>query len=95
LIPNNIKHILFVVASFRISRLKFLCERILGDQYTFDFESIPSEQSPIYDEPHTFKIQSDFLKPMKDGEHQWLADKFYSSSLYNYWRMYDKDKGTA
>jgi len=91
-IPRKMKKILFVVAEFRILRLKFLCKRILGDSYQIGYEPIPSKGGPSYNEPHTFKIQSKFLEPMKDGEHEWLADKFYSADMYKYWARRDRQK---
>ncbi|HEY8999695.1 MAG TPA: YdcF family protein [Candidatus Saccharimonadales bacterium] len=84
-IPNHMTKLLFVVASFRIPRLDFLCKRILGNGYVVDYESIPAESGPSYNEPHTFKIQSGFLAPMKDGEHEWLTGKFYTADMYAYW----------
>lgn len=91
-IPKQMTKILFVVAEFRIPRLKFLCQRILGSDYQVDFEPIAAEVGPTYNESHTMKIQSDFLAPMKDGNHKWLKDKFYSGSMYQYWAEHDKKK---
>lgn len=82
LIPNGLNKLLFVVADFRIPRLKFLCERILGSEYTIDFEPINSEVGSTYNEPQTLDIQSKFLKPMRSGDHAWLADKFYEAPIY-------------
>jgi uncharacterized SAM-binding protein YcdF (DUF218 family) len=92
LIPREMKHLLFVVAKFRIPRLKFLCERILGPEYKVNFEPIECEVGTTYDEPNTFKIQKEFLKPMKSGDHAWLASKFYSASMYQYLDKRDKEK---
>jgi hypothetical protein len=93
LIPNNCKNLLFVVASFRIARLKFLCERILGPDYNIEFESVPCDETASYNESHTFKIQKEFLEPMKNGEHEWLADKFYTAPMYQYWTTHNKELG--
>ena len=92
LIPKDMRHLLFVVADFRIPRLKFLCERILGSGYRFDFDPIPSEMGPSYNEPLTFQIQKDFLSPMKDGDHSWLEGKFYTAYMYEYWRLRSKER---
>lgn len=90
LIPNNWHRILFVVADFRIPRLKFLCERILGPEYAVDFDPIKSKPSPSYHEPSTFKLQKEFLEPMKTGDHEWLSDKFYSAPMYKQAAQNDK-----
>jgi len=92
LIPRNMKRLLFVVAEFRIPRLEFLCEQILGPDYTIDFEPIQSEPSASYNEPQTFKMQKEFLEPIKPGEHEWLADKFFAAPMYQKMAALDKEK---
>lgn len=94
LIPNGWNRILFVAADFRIPRLKFLCERILGPKYVIDFDSIKSEPGPSYNEPNTFKLQKEFLEPMKVGDHEWLADKFYTAPMYQQAAKNDKARYT-
>ncbi len=88
-IPRDVTNLLFVVAEFRASRLSFLCERILGEDYNVDFDSIPAEPSPSYNEPNTSRVQQEFLEPMKPGDHEWLADKFYTAPMYQYWAQHD------
>lgn len=92
LIPRNARRLLFVVADFRIPRLQFLCERILGDGFDVDFEPIKSEPGPSYNEPKTLQLQTDFLRPMKDGDHEWLADKFFDAPMYRQMAELDKAK---
>jgi hypothetical protein len=82
LLPMNMKQILFVAPDFRIPRLRFLCRRILGSDYEISFEWVTSEIDATYDEPRTFKVQNEFLAPMEDGDHIWLADKFFSAPIY-------------
>ncbi len=89
-IPQQMKYLLFVVAEFRIPRLQFLCKRILGKDYMCDFESISSKTGSTYNESHTLKIQSAFLEPMADGNHNWLDGKFYDAPMYQYWRQHDQ-----
>ena len=91
-IPRNMKRILFVVADFRVARLKFLCKRILGPDYFVDFDTIQCDPGPTYNESNTWKAQEEFLKPMKDGEHTYLADKFFTAPIYDYWRQHDLEK---
>lgn len=82
LLPNNMTNVLFVVASFRIPRLQFLCAKILGPQFMVSFEPVLAEQGSTYDEESTIRRQREFLAPMKDGDSEWLADKFYSDPFY-------------
>jgi uncharacterized SAM-binding protein YcdF (DUF218 family) len=92
LIPKGMKHLAFVVADFRIPRLKLLCQRVLGSDYQFEFEPILAEPGPSYNEALTFQIQKDFLEPMKDGDHSWLDGKFFTGSMYEYWRLRSKER---
>ncbi len=92
LIPRNMKRLLFVVADFRVARLKFLCKRILGPDYFVEFDTIACEPGPSYNEANTIKVQEEFLRPMKDGEHTYLANKFFSDPTYDYWRQHDIEK---
>ena len=69
-----------------------MCERILGDEYEVEFEPIAAEQSESYDEQNTMKVQKAFLEPMKTGDHQWLASKFYSAPMYKYRAEHDKKR---
>lgn len=82
MIPRNMKNILFVIAGFRVPRLKFLCDRILGSDYTVSFETIDGKVGATYDEPAALEKQAKFLEPMQSGDHEWLADKFYSAAIY-------------
>jgi uncharacterized SAM-binding protein YcdF (DUF218 family) len=92
LIPRGMKRLLFVVAEFRIPRLQFLCERILGPEYVVDFEPIKSEPSPSYNEPRTFQLQKEFLEPMNTGDHEWLSDKFFTAPIYQQMAKLDEEK---
>lgn len=92
LIPTKATSILFVVASFRVPRLKFLCKRILGDGYSISFKKIPAKMGPSYNEKRTKLIQSLFLEPMQDGDHSWLDGRFFDSWQYRYWRERAKDE---
>ncbi|HEY4964453.1 MAG TPA: YdcF family protein [Candidatus Saccharimonadales bacterium] len=93
LIPRHLNNLLFVAAGFRIPRLKFLCSRVLGSEYTVAFEPIECEVGSIYNEPHTLEVQTEFLKPMQSGDHAWLEDKFYTAPMYHYWAKHDKALG--
>jgi uncharacterized SAM-binding protein YcdF (DUF218 family) len=91
-IPRMFNKILFVAADFRIPRLEYLSGKILGDEYGWAFEPIAASPSSNYNEKHTLEVQKEFLRPMKDGDHAWLADKFYSAPMYEYWAKHDREK---
>jgi uncharacterized SAM-binding protein YcdF (DUF218 family) len=92
LIPEDMKNIAIVVASFRIPRLKFLCERILGNNYSVTFIPIEAEEGETYNEAHTWKVHSLFLESMQPGDHAWLDGKFYDSWMYQYWKDRSQEK---
>ena len=84
LIPQNLKKVLFIVADFRISRLKFLVDKVLGPEYQVDYEPIPADEasSPSYNEASVMAKTEKFLAPMLEGDHEWLADKFFEDPFY-------------
>ncbi len=87
LVPYKMHRLLFVVASFRIPRLEFLCTKVLGPDYAIAFEPIDAEQGSTYNEASTMQRQQAFLANMTNGDHAWLADKFYTHPFYG--RSYD------
>lgn len=91
-IPNKAHELLFIVASFRVPRLKFLCKRILGSNYHVDYKKVPASMGPSYNEKLTTTIQTLFLEPMKDGDHKWLDGKFFDSWSYRFWRERSAEK---
>jgi uncharacterized SAM-binding protein YcdF (DUF218 family) len=82
LLPKDMKRLLFVVAEFRVPRLKYLCKRILGNGYFVNFETVPSKLNTDSHEQHIFELQEEFLAPMKNGDHRWLDGKFYTAPIY-------------
>jgi uncharacterized SAM-binding protein YcdF (DUF218 family) len=95
LIPKKATNLLFVVASFRIPRLTFLCQKILGPGYTVTFEPIEAPQGDTYNEQHTLQVQSLFLESMKDGDHHWLDGRFFDGWMYQYWKERSAQKYTT
>lgn len=82
LLPDKMQSVLFVVASFRITRLKLLVSKVFGPNYKVDYKSIPSEETVSYNETRTIERTLKFLDTMEDGDHDWLEDKFYEGSMY-------------
>ncbi len=85
--PHSIRRIIFITTAFRIERLSFLCNKVLGKGYQVSFETVPYELGDIYkDEGHTLQKQKEFLAAMDEGDDAWLADKFYDAPMYQYWK---------
>ena len=82
LLPKQWQNLLFVVASFRIPRLKLLADKVFGPEYNVDYEPIETAEGPSYNEAKTIQRSEEFLAPMKDGDHAWLQDKFYGDPFY-------------
>lgn len=81
--PKSMKKLLFIAAEFRLNRIKFLCDRILGPDYDVDLEGVEALPEEIYPhEAHTLQVQSEFLAPMKNGDDAWLDDKFFTDPYY-------------
>lgn len=88
--PHNIKKILFVTTDFRVKRISFLCQKVLGPDYMVDFETVDYAKDEVYKhEAHTLKKQQEFLADMKDGDNSWLDGKFYDAPMYKYWKDHD------
>jgi uncharacterized SAM-binding protein YcdF (DUF218 family) len=88
--PRNIRHILVVTTDFRTKRIAFLCQKVLGPDYQIGFETVEYKSEEVYkNEVHTLKVQSKFLKEMKDGDDAWLKGKFYDAPMYKYWEARD------
>jgi uncharacterized SAM-binding protein YcdF (DUF218 family) len=82
--PNKLKKLHFISANERLSRVAFLCMRILGPKYDCTFEPVsakPGEVSP--NEARTLKTQAAFLKPMTDGDDAWLDERFFNDPFYD------------
>ena len=83
LIPKQWSKLLFVVADFRIPRLRFLVSKVLGPEYQVDYEPIAtSGGGPSYNETRTMERTKAFLARMDEGDHEWLADKFFADPFY-------------
>ena len=88
------------MADFRIPRLKFLVRKVFGPQYEVDYESVPADEgsSPSYNETLTMSRTEKFLAPMKDGDHEWLADKFFDHPFYaevTEWHLAERSKDSG
>lgn len=81
--PKNLKKLHFITAEGRVTRVKFLCDRILGPDYALSFEGVAHAPEEISaNEARTLDKQRAFLAPMKDGDDAWLDNKFYNDPYY-------------
>ena len=82
LIPQKWQSVLFVVASFRIARLDFLCSKVLGPDWHVSYNSVRAAEGVGCNEARMMKKSKAFLAPMGWGDHEWLADKFFGDPFY-------------
>lgn len=82
LIPNHYTKVLFVLVNWRIARIKILVEKILGTEYKVEYKHVWGFKPIKHDEKRILKKQQEFLRQMKNGNHIWLKNKFYSASIY-------------
>ena len=83
LIPKRWNSLLFVVADFRIPRLRFLARKILGAPFQTAFEAVPTgEEGPSYNETRTMVRMRAFLDRIDEGDHEWLDGKFFGDPFY-------------
>lgn len=83
LIPKRWNSLLFVVADFRVPRLRFLARKILGPTYQVEFEAVATgDELPSSNETRTLVRTRVFLGRIGEGDHGWLADKFFDAPFY-------------
>lgn len=83
LMPHHALNILFIAADFRIERLRYLAAKILGPSYATTFEPVPTPANEVNPTEHIVMQRTrDFLEPMRDGDHHFLDDVFYSAPFY-------------
>lgn len=83
LMPQKMHHILVVTADFRIERMQFLCDKILGPDYQVEFEAIEAKPEEIYPhEAETLQAQKKMLHDMKAGDEEFVGAKFYDDPYY-------------
>lgn len=81
--PHQAKRLLFVLADFRIERVRFLAHKILGSAYTVDFMTISSPAAERYpDEAQTLERTKYYLKDMTPGDDDFVKDMFYDHPFY-------------
>lgn len=83
LMPQNMHRILIVTADFRIERMRFLCDKILGPDYQFEFEAVDAKPEEVYPhEAETLQAQKKMLHDMKAGDEEFVGAKFYDDPYY-------------
>lgn len=81
--PHNIHNVLMVTVDFRVERLKFMWQKVMGPNYLLAIETVPYEDKDVYtSEAKTLKRQQEWLKDVADGDDMWFKDKFYSDPYY-------------
>jgi len=84
--PNNYNYLLVVCADFRIKRVKFLFEKVLGEEYKIEYLTTPTksinDKKFMKIQEHIFKAQSKFLEKMELGDDIFLKSKLYDDAYY-------------
>lgn len=80
-IPHNFRNILVVCANYHVGRASFIFNKVFGDEYTIYFLSSPTglmkDTVFLEQQNQLFLAQQQFLKNMKEGDHEYLKDKLY------------------
>ncbi len=88
LIPRRIRNIRVIGSDFEEERLKFAFRKILGKDYSVVFDFVHSQiRSEVLWNFFNYERQAlantkAFLRKMKNGQHDFLDNKFYSAKLY-------------
>lgn len=81
--PRGLKRLLIVGAAFRKERLAFICQKVLGPDYTVDFKIVPGTAGGAYPhESETFARTKTFLHDMPAGHDAFLKNVFYGAEFY-------------
>lgn len=81
--PRNMRRILIITGDFRLPRLQFLSQKILGDSFWIEFQVVPSASGEAYpNEAETLAKQQKFLRDMPDGDDSHLKNAFYNDPYY-------------
>ncbi len=91
--PKQIKNVLLITTDFRVERIKFLWQKVVGLDYPVDFETVSYSEDEVYkSEAITLQKQQEWLKDVNDGDDAWFKDKFYDDPYYLYWKKRDQDR---
>ncbi len=81
--PHDIHSVLLITADFRVTRIKFLWQKVVGPDYPLSIETVPFDQKDIYTRDlEILERQKAWLKDVADGDDSWFADKFYDDPYY-------------
>lgn len=91
--PKGIKKILMITVDFRIERLQFMWQKVMGPDYSLDIETVEYDDEEVYkSEASTLKRQQEWLKDVKDGDDAWFKDKFYDDPYYQFYKRRDQER---
>lgn len=87
-IPKNESQAVIITSHFHLERVKYIFQKILGPDYKLEFIGL-QEHLPQEEEKKVLQRQKELLlktrlllAKMKDGDHQFLAGKFYRIKYY-------------
>jgi uncharacterized SAM-binding protein YcdF (DUF218 family) len=85
LAPRGLYKPLIITADFRVERIQFLADKIIGPSYSIGVVPIASDAAgrQVYpNEIDTLRRTKLFLKDMTDGDDTFLDGKFYGADYY-------------
>lgn len=91
--PNNIHKVIIITTNFRVKRIHFLWQKVMGPEYLVTFEEVSYGDSEVYKNDATvLEKQKEWLKDVKDGDDAWFLSKFYDDLYYLYYKKLDQER---
>jgi uncharacterized SAM-binding protein YcdF (DUF218 family) len=81
---HNFKTPLLITADFRAKRIRFLWQKIMGEEYNLCIETVATTHKKTQQkyEDFNFKTQKYWLENFADGDDAWLTGRFYKDPFY-------------
>ena len=81
---NELKAVV-VSSNYHIPRVKYIFEKTFGDSFNLEFVGIDTdpEERLVKRQEKLLEEMKEFTKGMKDGDHEFLKDKFFDDHYYN------------
>lgn len=74
---------IIITSNYHVDRVKFVFEKTFGSEYELEFQAAPHEFDPAtqqkVEERQAYLLEQtkEFLKDMKDGDHEYLKHRMY------------------
>lgn len=87
-IPHNIKQAVVTVVQYNIDRVRYIFKKVFGKEYKFSYILVDEKidknlMDKLIERQRELVLKTQkFLSNMEDGDHEFLADKFYGAGYY-------------